>query len=225
MSNRIVAIDGPSASGKSTVARKVAFKLGYLYVDSGAVYRAVTWMALQKGNAADVPACKTLVERLKFECFVKDGAVKFKINGLELISELRTDAVNENVSAVSAIPEVRAKVVSWLRNMLGFGRLVMEGRDIGTAVFPNADFKFYLDADPDERARRRSAEIAGSGGKAEIPTVRDSLKRRDTIDSSRKKDPLKIAPEAVVVDTTAMTIEDVTDLIIEHIKKHKKSKE
>jgi CMP/dCMP kinase len=214
MSNRVVAIDGPSASGKSTVARKVAAKLGCLYVDSGAVYRAVTWMALQKGLASDIPACKTLVEKLKFECFVKDGAVKFRMDGQELNSELRSDTVNENVSVISAIPEVRTRVVGWLRGMQEFGSLVIEGRDIGTAVFPQAEFKFYLDADPNERARRRSAEIAGSGRKTEVSAVRDSLGRRDKIDSSRKKDPLKIAPEAVVVDTTAMTIEDVADLIV-----------
>jgi CMP/dCMP kinase len=213
--NPVVAIDGPSASGKSTVAKKVAAALGRLYVDSGAVYRAITWKALQRKVAADAAACGKLARETRVELFVKDGAVRFKIDGVELGAELRSSAVNENVSVVSAIPEVRTEVVTCLKSMLKFGNLVMEGRDIGTAVFPDAEFKFYLDADPKERARRRSAELAG----AELSAIHDSLKRRDAIDSSRKNDPLKIAPGAVILDTTAMSVEDVAQQIIRRIGK------
>jgi CMP/dCMP kinase len=218
MPDQVIAIDGPSASGKSTVARKVAALMGYLYVDSGAVYRAVTWKALQKGTVADADALKAMIGQTSIECFARDGAVRFKLDGVELVSELRTERVNENVSVVSAIPDVRTKVVNWLRSMLKFGNLVMEGRDIGTAVFPEAKFKFYLDADPVERARRRSAELAGSGASVQVSAVHDSLKRRDKIDSSRKLDPLKIAPGAVVIDTTSMNADAVAQEIAGRIR-------
>ena len=218
MPNQVIAIDGPSASGKSTVARKVAALMGYLYVDSGAVYRAVTWKALQEDAVADAGALRMMIERTGIECFASDGAVRFKLDGVELVSELRTERVNENVSGVSAMPDVRTKVVSWLRSMLKFGNLVMEGRDIGTAVFPEARLKFYLDADPVERARRRSAELAGSGASVEVSAVHDSLKRRDQIDSSRKLDPLKIAPGAMVIDTTSMSAEAVAQEIVRRIR-------
>ena len=213
MRTSVVAIDGPSASGKSTVAKRVATALGYFYVDSGAVYRAITWKALQNSIVADAVKCGKLAREMNIECFVRDGAVRFRIDGVELSAELRSAVVNENVSVVSAVPAVRAEVVACLRDMLKFGNLVMEGRDIGTVVFPDAVFKFYLDADPNERARRRSAELARVEAGVELSAIHDSLKRRDTIDRSRKSDPLKIAPGAIVLDTTAMSIEAVVQEI------------
>jgi cytidylate kinase len=217
MPNRVIAIDGPSASGKSTVAKRVAATLGRLYVDSGAVYRAVTWHALQRNIVKDAIACAKLARETHIECFVKEGAVRFKIDGLELVSELRSAVVNENVSLISAMPEVRIEVVACLRKMLRFGDLVMEGRDIGSAVFPDAEFKFYLDANPGERARRRTAELAASGVGDKLSVIHESLQRRDTIDSSRKNDPLKIAPGAIILDTTKMSVDDVAQQMLSRI--------
>ena len=210
--NQVIAIDGPAASGKSTVSRRVAARLGFLYVDSGALYRGMTWAALREGaDCMDQAAVLRVVETCPIEFFVEDGAVRFAIDGIEPGDELRTDAINEHVSPVAANPGVRVKVVAWLRDMLRFGHLVVEGRDIGTKVFPDARVKFYLDADPEERARRRHGETAGG---ASVAQVGASLKRRDRIDSGRKVDPLKTAEDACVIDSTDLSIDDVVELVV-----------
>jgi len=219
MINKVVAIDGPSASGKSTVAKHVAAGLGYLYVDSGSLYRGITWKALKDGvdttNAAKISA---MLKTVDISFFVADNAVCFKIDGVELKNEIRTSEVNENVSKIAAMPDVRSKVVSWLRDMQRFGNLVMEGRDIGTAVFPDTKYKFYLDASEEERARRRFQEIRGGVEKITFTEINESLKRRDMIDKGRKIDPLRVASGAVVVDTTSMNITQVSEYILEQLK-------
>ncbi len=216
---RVIAIDGPSASGKSTVARKVAASFGWLYVDSGALYRGITWKALEDGgdpsNAAEVVA---FVGRLKIDFFVAGGAVRFRIGGVEPVAEIRTDRVNERVSEVAAIPQVRAAVTDWLRGMRRFGTLVMEGRDIGTVVFPDADMKFYLDASPEERARRRHAETR-TAVPNDVGRVMVSLQNRDRKDSARATAPLRTAPDARVIDTTGLTVDQVVAGIVETIRR------
>lgn len=187
----IIAIDGPSASGKSTVARKTAEELGFIYVDSGSLYRGITWYtAAKKGlrdpDRSDVSA---LLVGMKMDFFIEGGAVLFTVDGHDPGTALRSAMIHESVSHIAAMPEVRATVKGWLRSMTRFGSLVMEGRDIGTAVFPEAEHKFYLDASPAERARRRLAQEHDSP--SSMDSVRKSLERRDTIDSSRKADPLK----------------------------------
>jgi cytidylate kinase len=219
MVEKIVAIDGPSASGKSTVARRVAAGLGYLYVDSGALYRGVTWKALKEGIVTtDTTRVASMLGRIDISFFVRDNAVRFRIDGCELADELRTSAVNENVSKIAAMPAVRTQVVSWLRDMSQFGNLVMEGRDIGTAVFPDAGSKFYLDASEEERAKRRFREIEKGASKVTVSEVGESLKRRDSIDRGRKMDPLRIANGAEVIDTTRLDIDEVTKLILDRLK-------
>jgi len=211
---KVIAIDGPSASGKSTVARKVAAGLGYQYVDSGALYRGIAWKASSMG--ADVSVADDVVvamERMTVAFFVEAGAVRYRIDGYEPRAEIRTEKVSEQVSLVAAIPEVRVRVTQWLREMTGFGNLVMEGRDIGTVVFPDAAAKFYLDASPEERARRRHAELKPAGETADVGRVMNSLKNRDQRDSGRKTAPLKLAEDAQVVDTTGLSI----DLVVEEI--------
>lgn len=211
----VVAIDGPAASGKSTVARRLAKQFGFLYVDSGALYRGVTWAALQRGiPGTDTRGVLETMERMDIRFEVADGAVTFTIDGCSPGAALRTETVNRNVSPVAAIAEVRARVVVWLQAMAAHGSLVMEGRDIGTRVFPDTRHKFYLDADPDVRARRRLREMAEP---ASAHQVGESLKRRDTIDSARKTDPLRIAPDAVVVDSTGMSIDEVVAWILPRI--------
>jgi len=220
MTGQVIAIDGPSASGKSTVARAVAKELGYLYVDSGAVYRGVTWKALEKNVASDDQgALLELTDRLNMEFVVIDNAVRFRIDDVEPGLALRSREVDANVSLVAAVPGVRAQVVSWLRDMAKLGNLVVEGRDIGTAVFPDAAHKFYIDASPEERARRRFTEIQEREESVTHDEVDSALKRRDKVDSSREKDPLRVADGAQVVDTTGMGIEDVRDAILARLKR------
>ncbi|MCE9615946.1 MAG: (d)CMP kinase [Lentisphaerae bacterium] len=211
----VVAIDGPAASGKSTVSRRLAGALGYLYVDSGALYRGVTWAALEQGiPGTDTARVLSCMAACRFAFEVADGAVVFTIDGFRPVGQLRTETVNRNVSPVAAVPEVRVQVVEWLRSLVRFGSLVMEGRDIGTKVFPASPFKFYLDAAPEERARRRHEEMAGQVSAAEVG---ESLKRRDLIDSRRQMDPLKVAADARVIDSTGMGVDDVVQVILADI--------
>lgn len=212
----VIAIDGPAASGKSTVARRVAAALGRLYVDSGSLYRGVTWDVLRKRNGDGNTAVGASTE---FEFNVKDGAVRFAIGGVDPGIELRSSAVDENVSRVAADPAVRKLVVGCLRGMEKLGHLVMEGRDIGTAVFPDADMKFYLDASAEERARRRHAEVVERGSGLSVENVGSSIRKRDEKDSGRKTDPLRVAEDAVVIDTTAMTIDEVVVAILERVRR------
>lgn len=219
MPNKVIAIDGPSASGKSTVARQVAAGLGYYYVDSGALYRGIAWRAAALGVDVSVPGdVVAAMGRMEVVFFVGEGAVRYRIDGVEPRAEIRTERVSELVSQVAAIPEVRARVTDWLRDMARQGNLVMEGRDIGTVVFPGADAKFYLDASPEERARRRHAELTPVGEAADVGRVMTSLKNRDQRDTGRKTAPLKVAPDARVVDTTGLAIDQVVDAILRRLR-------
>jgi len=219
MSNRvIVAIDGPSASGKSTVAKQVAAVLGYVYVDSGSLYRGVTWKAIRdKIDPAHAHELIDMIDRVDIRFFLRGQSVAFTMDGLDPLGELRSGEVQEKVSAVSAVPEVRERVVAWLRGMVRFGNLVMEGRDIGSAVFPDSSFRFYVDADPMVRAQRRHAELAARNENVDLQSVFQSLKRRDQTDSTRKVAPLTIPPGALVVDTTKMTVEEVAQYIVRQV--------
>lgn len=217
---RVVAIDGPAAAGKSTVSRRLADALGLLYVDSGALYRLVTWQCLEKGvDTSDPDAVAALGESLDVTFSVRDGAVIYTYAGREPREELRTRALNRHVSPVATVPRVRACVTTWLRSMREFGSLVVEGRDIGSAVFPDTPYKFYLDADADERARRRHreelAKEMASGSESE---VKASLLNRDKIDSSRKAAPLTIAGGAIVLDTTELNIDEVVETLLDQVR-------
>lgn len=215
MSNLIIAVDGPSASGKSTVSRKAAERLGCVYVDSGSFYRGLTWHILRLGlSSQDAPAVVRAMETMRMECFLDGNAVRFTIDGIDPGQALRSQSVREQVSAVAAIPAVRAWMVRHLQGMTRFGRLVMEGRDIGTVVFPDTKFKFYLAADLQERTRRRSLEIQAQEGKTDFNAVRNSLLRRDAADSGRSTAPLCIAEGAHVIDTTSMSVDDVVEYIV-----------
>lgn len=215
-----IAIDGPSASGKSTVSKGVASALDCIYVDSGALYRGVTWQAIRKGvdtkNPAAVIECMQAAE---WDFFVQDGASTFSIDGDVPVQELRGKDVRESVADVAVIPEVRQFVVESLRSLKHFGSLVMEGRDIGTVVFPDSPHKFYLDADPEERAMRRYRELVEAGENEKAEEVMESLKKRDQIDSTRETDPLTIARDAKVIDSTAMTLEEVIQAVINTVEK------
>jgi cytidylate kinase len=217
----VIAIDGPSASGKSTVARMAAVKLGFNYVDSGSFYRGITWKALREGiETTDSQQVVALIHRIDFQCFLRDGAVQFTIDGEEPGDQIRSQPVQEHVSDIAAVPEVRTFLVNMLRETARLGSLAMEGRDIGTVVFPDSPFKYYLDADPEERARRRYNELAEKNGYSNVGEVFDSLARRDRKDTTRKAAPLQIALGAKVIDSTGMEADQVVDLILKDVRAH-----
>ena len=210
----IIAIDGPSGAGKGTVARAVAGELGYRHVDSGAMYRAVGWKALRDAvpldNEAEVAA---LAERSRIE--VSDARVA--IDGADVTRAIRTPEIDRAATAVARLPRVRAILVDRQRQMGSGGRIVMEGRDIGTVVFPNADVKVYLDASPEERARRRAVDPAHTGGPAAVSDVATLLTQRDEIDRTRQASPHYAAADAVIVDTTGKNIDEVVKEVLEVI--------
>jgi cytidylate kinase len=215
---RIIAIDGPAASGKSTVAREASKRLNCVYVDSGAFYRGVTWKMLQEGvNTKNPLAVLPALLKSKWKFDVRDRAVVFSIDGVEPGEALRDKDVREAVSDVAAIPGVRAFVVANLRKLKKLGSLAMEGRDIGSVVFPKTPYKFYLDADPEKRAERRHAELVARGETEKAQEVLESLKRRDEKDSARKTAPLKVADGAYVIDTSEYDVEGVARVLLGRI--------
>lgn len=215
-----IAIDGPAASGKSTIGALVAQRLGYVYLDTGVMYRAVTWVALEQGIAIEDEASVTaLAERLQIDVVrptVDDGRQYTVLaDGQDVTWEIRRPEVDRGVSPVSAYRGVRAALTMQQRRIGQKGRIVMVGRDIGTVVLPQADLKIYLDATVDERAARRYHEILGRNEPTEYDQVLASLLRRDEIDSGRELAPLQAAADAVVIDTTPLTVEQVLERVLD----------
>ncbi len=216
----IIAIDGPAASGKSTIGALLAQELGYLYFDTGIMYRAVTAVALSEGiPIADEKAITALAERLRIDLLppdVQDGR-QFTIHAdnRDITWAVRERSVDANVSPVSAYPGVRRAMTEQQRRIGQRGHIVMVGRDIGTVVLPQADLKIYLDATEEERARRRYRERLERGEKTEYQDVLREIRRRDEIDSSRSVAPLKQAPDAVYIDSTNVAIPEVLARVME----------
>jgi cytidylate kinase len=214
MDRLIIAIDGPSGAGKGTVARAVASELGYRHIDSGAMYRAVGWKALRDGvpfdNEAEVAA---LADRSRIDV----SSTRVAIDDHDVTRAIRTPEIDRAATAVARLPRVREILVGRQRRMGNGGGIVMEGRDIGTVVFPNADVKVYLDASPEERARRRASDPAHTGGPAAVSDVANALSQRDEIDRTRVASPLYAAPDAVIVDTTGKDVDEVVKEVLEVI--------
>jgi len=208
----IIAIDGPSGAGKGTVARQVAARLGYRHVDTGAMYRALAWKAAHDGlDLTDEAAVSALGARATF---VLEGG-RVEIDGHDVRAAIRTPEIDKAAAAVARHPAVRKVLVAVQRKLGESGGVVMEGRDIGTVVFPEADVKVYLDASPEERARRRAADPAHTSSKnAQLADVATALAERDRSDSTRAVSPLAIAQNAVVIDTTTLPIEDVIERVL-----------
>ncbi len=212
----IIAIDGPAGSGKSTSAKLLAQKLGYLYIDTGAMYRAITVLAIEKSVLGNNKKIVELAKQSELELDYREGQLIIKLNGNDVSSRIRETDVNKHVSDVSKISELRKLLVDKQRNIAGRDKgVVMEGRDIGTVVFPDADVKIFLTASLEERANRRTKEFSGSGSDISKDIVKDNLAARDKIDSSREDSPLTKADDAVVVDTTNITIEEQVALILD----------
>ena len=203
-----IAIDGPAASGKSTVARRLAERLGLIMINTGAMYRAIAWATIRKGvDAADPDAVKAMLAELEVTCGVNNGGSTILIDGVDPGEALRQDPVNARVSKVAAIPEVRELLVAKQREYLTLGSLVMEGRDIGSVVFPNTPYKLYIDASEEVRLARRSAE-----------GLADVVSQRDAEDSKRKASPLVVAEGATVIDSSEMDIDEVVETALDTLR-------
>ncbi|HEY4694239.1 MAG TPA: (d)CMP kinase [Bellilinea sp.] len=220
----IIAIDGPAASGKSTLGERLAQRIGYLYFDTGLMYRAVTWAALQRfGHVEDEDAISALSEQIVIDVqppSCQDGrSADVCIDGKDVTWEVRRTDVEANVSQVSAYPRVRDAMTQQQRRIGQRGGVVMVGRDIGTVVFPEAELKIYLVATVEERARRRFREITGRGEGADFTLLLAALRKRDAYDSGRKHAPLRPAEDAIILDSEGLSIEEVVDKAIQLVER------
>ncbi len=215
----VVAVDGPSASGKSTVSRSAAKMLGFNYVDTGSMYRAVTWKALEMGiDVEDAIAVIGMMHTIKLSFTMENNSAHILIDGVDPGNKIRELRVAEKVSIVAAIPEVRQILVQHQRSLTKFGSLVMEGRDIGSVVFPDTPYKFYLEADPKVRALRRKRDFEAMKIETSHDAVAHNLQRRDRLDSGRSTSPLQIALGATVIENSKLTVDETAEVIVAHMK-------
>ena len=214
----IIAIDGPAGSGKSTIAKLIAEDLGLVYLDTGAMYRLVTLKALNEGILGNLDKIVKMLDDLRID-IKKNG---FYLDDTNVSEEIRKPIVSENVSDIAAIREVREKMVDLQRKFSESKNVILDGRDIGTVVFPNADVKIFLIADAKERANRRYKELVSKGENVKIEEIYENILKRDKIDSTRKESPLKKADDAIEVDTTSKNIEEVKNEILYIIKQKNK---
>lgn len=220
----IVAIDGPAASGKSTTAKMAAEETGYRYLDTGAMYRAVTLKALRLKIPVDDEISLVRLAREAVIDFVGEGgAIRVVLDGEDVTDAIRSPDVDAHVSLVSSFSGVRSELVAEQRRMAHDGGIVCEGRDIGTVVFPDADLKFFIEATLDERARRRQKDLLEKGMPVTLEEVEEHLDSRDRFDSEREASPLTRAPDAILIDTTALTIPEQVALVVDRIRKWQKA--
>ena len=212
----VIAIDGPSGAGKSSVSRIVGERLGYLHVDSGALYRIVTWQGLERGVDLDSPeAIRDLAETVDIECRPEDGRIAYYVGGEAPGDRIRTPEINANASKVAREKPVRDRITALLKGMTRYGSLVVEGRDITTAVFPDSPARFYLTASAEARALRRQKEEVEKGiANQSAEAVKASLLARDAIDSTRKYAPLRKADGALEIDSSDLTLEEVVETVM-----------
>ena len=211
----IIAIDGPAGSGKSTIAKLIAEDLELVYLDTGAMYRLVTLKALNDGILGNLDKIIKMLDNLNID--IKENS--FYLDDIDVSEEIRKPVVSENVSDIAAIREVREKMVDLQRKFSESKNVILDGRDIGTVVFPNADVKIFLVADAKERANRRYKELVAKGENVRIEEIYENILKRDEIDSTRKESPLKKADNAIEVDTTSKNIEEVKNEILNIVRK------
>ena len=219
----VIAIDGFSSTGKSSISKVVADTLGLIHIDTGAMYRAITLFGLRnfKDEKQEIDLSKLLqnLNEISLEFRENSGELEIYLNGENVSKEIRTTEVSDNVSLIAKHPEVRARLVVLQRDIAEKQGVIMDGRDIGTVVLPNADYKFFLTASADERARRRFLELQSLGIETTIEEVKQNLIERDRIDSEREISPLKQAEDAILIDNTNLNKEETIDLILSYIKK------
>ncbi|MEN8192461.1 MAG: (d)CMP kinase [Bacteroidota bacterium] len=218
MSKITIAIDGPAGSGKSTLAKMVAERLGFTYLDTGAMYRAITHLAIKNGIVDDEDAVSKFVLGLDVSLKFENNTTRVFVNEEEVTNFIRTPEVNSKVSEIARMPVVREELVRMQQQMGKVGNIVAEGRDTTTVVFPNADLKIYLIADVDVRAERRHKEFLEKGIEIDIEEVIENLRKRDKIDSGRKVSPLMKAENAIEVDTSKLSVDEEFEILIENIK-------
>ena len=211
----IIAIDGPAGSGKSTIAKLIAEDLGLVYLDTGAMYRLVTLKALNDGILGNLDKIIKMLDNLNID--IKENG--FYLDDIDVSEEIRKPVISENVSDIAAIREVREKMVDLQRKFSESKNVILDGRDIGTVVFPNADVKIFLIADAKERANRRYKELVSKVENVKIEEIYENILKRDKIDSTRKESPLKKADDAIEVDTTSKNIEEVKNEILNIVRK------
>ena len=212
---KVIAIDGPAGAGKSTTAKLAAKTLGYTYIDTGAMYRAAAWKTLQSGKEVTDDLILATVRDMTIDLRYENGVTKvFVDDGREITDEIRTPEINAIVSQVARLKEVREKLVDLQRNMAKRGKVLMDGRDIGTFVLPDADLKIFLTANIETRAKRRFDELKATGRDVNFDEIKASIEKRDKMDSEREFAPLKKAADAVLLDTSDMSITEVTNRIV-----------
>jgi CMP/dCMP kinase len=218
----VIAIDGPAGAGKSTVARALAMRLGLAYVDSGATYRAAALKVLEAGvSPGDPEAVIRLMAHTRIQVLAREGDWRVLLDGRDVTGLIRTPEVTLAAAQVSRLPEVRKKMVALQRNLVAGSGVVMEGRDIGTVVFPDAPIKIFLEADPEERARRRLNQEQTDGRRASLKQTAEEIRRRDQLDAERKISPLLAASEAVQIDSTHLTAQQVVERILKLARERK----
>ena len=216
-----IALDGPAGSGKSTVTRKVAERINYLYLNSGSMYRAVTLLASQKGISLHNRT--QLVDLVQKQCQIDftDNGKRTLLNGIDVSEEIRTPDIEQQVVIIAKIPEVRQEMVKQQRRIAKNSGVIAEGRDVTTVVFPNADLKFYITASVEERAKRRFNEFQTKGMDCSFEQIENEIRERDKQDKSRQHSPLRKAEDATIIDTTQVEINQIVDLILKKIKEHR----
>lgn len=221
MMNRVIAVDGPSGSGKSSVSKALSKRLGFLHVDSGALYRIMTYLAIKEGvDTSSAEEVQAVAEKCVIDLKVENGAINYYVQGVTLGDELRTPEINANASYVARVKQVREKITELLRSMTKFGDIIVEGRDITTVVFPDTPARFFLTASAEARAARRQKEEVEKGiATQSAEEVKKSLLMRDEIDSSRKFAPLRKADGVMEIDSSNMTLDEVVETVFASLPK------
>ncbi|MBA7635949.1 Cytidylate kinase [subsurface metagenome] len=223
-----IAIDGPAAVGKSTMGKLIARELGFLYIDTGAIYRAITWKVLKNNinlndeNIISNMVSNTCVTIEKVNCKSLNDYYHIFVDGEDVTEEIRNPRIDQNVSQIARLPKIRKQLIYLQRKLTEKGDIVMEGRDIGSVILPQADIKFYFTASEEERIKRRYKELMNKGYSIDYEEVKKQIIQRDKIDSNRKYAPLIKAKDAILVDSTEKSIEEVKDKILKIIKKYRK---